>query len=380
MVPNPSDRTDATVGPDEICYDAFDALDQGFCTIEVLFDDGASAGATDYRFLRVNGAFEQQTGLNAAIGHRMRDLAPAHEDHWFEIYGRIATTGTPERFERQAAALNRWFEVYAFRVGEPNLHHVAVLFRDITDRKYADAALQTARREADRSNRAKDQFVVMLAHELRTPLAPMLTALQVLRLRGIHMREHDILERQVANINRMVDDLTDVSRVSRGIVELRRQPIELCQIVLSSIELAGPSLERHFVDVQIPPAGFAVNVDRARMAQVFANLLTNAAKYSDGGSRIRVTVERDAGVVRAIVNDEGIGLAADELEQVFEPFVQQPQGRERAAGGLGLGLAIVRSLVVAHGGTVHAQSGGANQGCKFVVELPTVSDSSPSPS
>ena len=137
MVPNPSDRTDATVGPDEICYDAFDALDQGFCTIEVLFDDGASAGATDYRFLRVNGAFEQQTGLNAAIGHRMRDLAPAHEDHWFEIYGRIATTGTPERFERQAAALNRWFEVYAFRVGEPNLHHVAVIFRDITDRKYS---------------------------------------------------------------------------------------------------------------------------------------------------------------------------------------------------------------------------------------------------
>ena len=257
--------------------------------------------------------------------------------------------------------------MYAFRVDEPQLHHVAILFRDITDRKRAEVGLRAARHEADRANRAKDEFVAMLAHELRTPLAPMLTALQLLRLRGSSTREQDVLERQVAHLNRMVDDLLDVSRDSRGKLQLHREPAELWQVVLSAIELAGPRLEQHFVDVQVPREGLGVNVDRGRMAQVFANLLSNAAKYSDVGSRILVTGSRQSDIVRITVKDEGIGLAPEVLDQVFEPFVQQPQGRERAAGGLG--LAIVRSLVAARGGTVRAESAGANRGSEFVVEL-----------
>ena len=355
-------------GVDEKCYDVFNALDQGFCTILVLFQpDGVAA---DYEFLQVNDAFEHQTGLRGATGRRMRDLAPAHEEHWFRIYGEVARTGVAVRFEQEAAALNRWFEVYAFRVGDANLRQVAILFRDITDRKRADLALRAARERAELDNQEKDEFLAMLAHELRTPLAPMLTALQLLRLRGAHLREHDILERQVNHLNRMVDDLLDVSRISRGKVELRRERAQLSQVIVSAIELAGPRLEQHFVDVQLPREGIEVDVDPARMAQVFANLLANAAKYSDAGSRILVTASREPASVRVIIKDQGIGLASDMLEPIFEPFVQEPQGRERAAGGLGLGLAIVRNLVAAHGGTVRAESTGAGQGSAFIVELP----------
>jgi len=368
MNANPAERRAQTAGLDPNCYEIFNALDQGFCTIEMLFDAGGVP--KDYRFLQVNDAFEQQTGLRDATGRWMRELAPAHEEHWFRIYGAIASTGTPERFEQEAAALNRWFDVYAFRVDEPQLHHVAILFRDITDRKRAEVALRAARHEADRANRAKDEFVAMLAHELRTPLAPMLTALQLLRLRGSSTREQDVLERQVAHLNRLVEDLLDVSRDSRGKLQLDLEPAELWQVVLGAIELAGPRLEQHFVDVQVPREGLGVNVDRGRMAQVFANLLSNAAKYSDVGSRILVTGSRESDIVRITIKDEGIGLAPEVLNQVFEPFVQQPQGRERAAGGLGLGLAIVRSLVAGHGGTVRAESAGANRGSEFIVELP----------
>ena len=198
----------------------------------------------------------------------------------------------------------------------------------------------------------------------------MLTALQLLRLRGSSTREQEVLERQVAHLNRLVEDLLDVSRVSQGKVELHLEPAELSQVVLGAIELAGAHVERHFVDVQLPREGLGVHVNRGRMTQVFANLLSNAAKYSDAGSRILVTGRRESTVVRITVKDEGIGLAPAALDQVFEPFVQQPEGRERAAGGLGLGLAIVRSLVAGHGGTVRAESAGANRGSEFIVELP----------
>jgi len=361
-----------TLYTEEYCRELFHAFDQGFCTIEVLFDENAKA--IDYRFLELNAAFEQQTGLHDAVGRRMRDLAPAHEEHWFRIYGGVAVSGKAVRFEQEAAALGRWYDVYAFRVGEPGLHRVAILFSDITARKRAELGLQVARGEAERASRAKDEFLAMLGHELRNPLAPMLTALQLMRLRGQHSSEQDVLERQVKHLARMVDDLLDVSRITRGKIELKRQPTEIRDIVLSAMELAGPLLEQRqdLVDVQVPQRGAGIHADRGRMAQVVANLLTNAAKYSEIGSRIAVRGQRDRDVVRISVTDEGIGLPADMLETVFEPFVQQSQSLERAAGGLGLGLAIVRNIVTAHGGTVRAESGGLGQGARFIIELPAI--------
>ena len=142
-----------------------DALDHGFCVIEVLFDDGGAA--IDYRFLTTNGAFERETGLHDATGRRMRQLAPDHEEHWFQIYGEVAMSGVPRRFEAEAAALERYYNVFAFRVSDAELRRVAVLFSDITARRSAEHALEQARQDEQRANRAKDEFLAMLGHELR---------------------------------------------------------------------------------------------------------------------------------------------------------------------------------------------------------------------
>jgi signal transduction histidine kinase/ActR/RegA family two-component response regulator len=357
---------------DEHYRQLFEALDQGFCTIEVLFDK--SGAPNDYRFMDVNAAFEQQTGLHDAVGRRMRELAPGHETHWFQIYGDVAITGEPVRFEQEAAALNRWYDVYAFRIGRPELRRVAILFRDITARKAAEWSAEAARRETDIANRTKDEFLAMLGHELRNPLAPMLTALQLMRLRGLHSVEQDILERQVRHLAGMVDDLLDVARIARGQIELKRAPVELCQVVLSAMEMAGPLLEQrqHLVDVQVPQHGAGINVDRARMAQVVSNLLTNAAKYSETGSRIAVTGGRHGNTVTVTVTDEGIGLEPEMIASIFDPFFQQKQAIDRAGGGLGLGLAIVRNIVAAHGGIVTAESAGHQRGTSFTLELAAV--------
>jgi signal transduction histidine kinase len=354
----------------EYCRELFDAFDQGFCTIELVFDEAGTP--VDYRFIEVNAAFEEQTGLRDSVGRRMRDLAPAHEQHWFDLYGAVAMTGTPIRFQQQAAALHRWYDVYAFRVGDPELRRVAILFADITAKREAEAAVQEARAEAERANRAKDEFLAMLGHELRNPLAPMLTALQLMRLRGRHSHEQDVLERQVTHLRRMVDDLLDVSRITSGKLDLQRQPVELSEVVITAMELAGPLLEerRSLVNVHVPQHGAVIDADRGRMAQVLANLLTNAAKYSEPGSRIVIRGARDGDVVRFSVRDEGVGLTAGMIDAVFEPFVQQPQTTLRAPGGLGLGLAIVRNIVRAHGGTVRAASDGPNRGAEFTIELP----------
>ena len=214
----------------------------------------------------------------------------------------------------------------------------------------------------------------MLGHELRNPLAPMVTALQLLRLRGAESPEQEILERQVRHLTRMVDDLLDVSRITSGKVELHREPIELGEVVLAAMELVRPLLEqrRHHVELRVARSGAGIDVDRGRMAQVLSYLLTNAAKYSEPGSRIVVSGGRSGGIVRVGVKDEGIGLAPELLDALFEPFVQQPQALERAAGGLGLGLAIVKNLVTAHGGTVRADSAGRDRGSEFIIELPAV--------
>ena len=232
----------------------------------------------------------------------------------------------------------------------------------------------TLRREADAANRAKDQFLAMLSHELRNPLSPMLTALELMRLRGYQSREQDILERQVGHLTRLVDDLLDISRITQGKIELRKQPIELAEVMAKAIEISSPLFEqrRHHLDVRVPRRGLGLNVDPDRMAQVISNLLTNAAKYSEKGSQIIVAATREGDRVQIRVRDEGVGIAPEIIDRVFDLFVQEPQTLDRSKGGLGLGLTIVRSLVALHGGTVRANSEGIGKGSEFVVELPAV--------
>jgi signal transduction histidine kinase len=229
-----------------------------------------------------------------------------------------------------------------------------------------------ARRAAESANRAKDDFLAMLGHELRNPLAPITTALQLMRLRGPRPREQEILERQVGHLTRLVDDLLDVSRITRGRIELRKQVVEVGDVVARAIEVASPMLEqrRHRLDVSVPQKGLRVDVDPDRFAQIISNLLTNASKYSDPGSRIGVQANHIADRVQITVTDEGVGIASEMLDSVFALFFQQPQTLDRSRGGLGLGLAIVRSLVTMHGGTVSAKSDGAGKGSRFTIEVP----------
>jgi PAS domain S-box-containing protein len=227
---------------------------------------------------------------------------------------------------------------------------------------------------AEAANRAKDEFMAMLGHELRNPLAPILTALHLIKQRGdtSSERERTVIERQVNHLTRLVDDLLDVSRIASGKVELKREIIELAVIVARSIELASPVLEQrvHTLTLEVPPSGLAVEGDAARLTQVVANLLTNAGKYTPAGGRITVSAAADGDHVVLRVKDTGVGMSPEVVPTVFDLFVQGRQSIDRAQGGLGLGLTIVRSLVERHGGTVSAHSEGRDKGSELVVRLP----------
>jgi signal transduction histidine kinase len=236
------------------------------------------------------------------------------------------------------------------------------------------SALASAREAAEVASRVKDEFLAVLGHELRNPLAPISTALEVMRLRGLQTREQEVIARQVGYLTRLVDDLLDVSRITRGMIELQRRPTELAPIVARAMELASPLLEQRHqqVELEVADRGLAIDADPDRLTQVVTNLVANAAKYSDPGSRIRVCARRDGGEVELAVRDQGIGMARDMLERVFEPFVQEAQTLDRSRGGLGLGLTIVKSLVERHGGRVLATSDGPGRGSVFVVRLPAL--------
>lgn len=227
---------------------------------------------------------------------------------------------------------------------------------------------------AESANRAKDEFLAMLGHELRNPLAPILTALQLMRLQqdAAFERERTVIERQVKHMTRLVDDLLDVSRIARAKVILERERVELREVVNRALELASPLLEKHGhrVSVEVPPLGLPIEGDLARLTQVVSNLLTNAAKYTPSSGCISLRGSLEGQEVVLSVRDDGMGMSADVLPHVFDLFVQGQQTVERALGGLGLGLTIVRSLVEQHGGTVTAHSAGPDRGSEFVVRLP----------
>ena len=241
--------------------------------------------------------------------------------------------------------------------------------RDITDQKRVLRALEEASRQ-------KDQFLAMLAHELRNPLAPIRNALQLLRLvdRASEPAEQAlaIMDRQLDHLVRLVDDLMEVSRITRGKIGIRKEPVDLGSIVLSAVETSRPALEdsRHQFTLSLPAEPVVVHADFVRIAQVVANLLNNAAKYTDAGGRISLVAERDGGEAVIRVRDNGIGIAPEMMPKLFEMFAQAEESVGRSRGGLGIGLALSRSLVELHGGRIQARSAGRGQGSEFIVRLP----------
>ncbi len=245
-----------------------------------------------------------------------------------------------------------------------------------SDRLHDSARLeeQAFRRVAESTGHARDEFLGLLSHELRNPLAPILAALELMKRRGdgSFAHERSVIERQVKHVVRLVDDLLDVSRLTRDTVRLEKRAVGIGAVIADAIEMASPLVEQrqHRLVVDITPSGLTLDVDPARLAQVFSNLLTNAAKFTDPGGTITISAgaEEDAMVVR--VKDTGIGIAPALLPRAFDAFAQGAQASDRALGGLGLGLTIVKSLVALHGGQVEAHSAGLGTGCEFVVRLP----------
>ena len=252
----------------------------------------------------------------------------------------------------------------------------AALEAESKQRGILEAALRSKIDELAEVDRRKDEFLAMLGHELRNPLAPVTTALQIMRIHenepGRVARSREIVERQIEHMTRLIDDLLDVSRITRGKIELREQPLLLSSVIERAVESARPLIDErgHRVALDLPAEPVTFLADPARLAQVFANLLNNAAKYTDVGGRIwlRARVERNEIVVG--VKDDGPGLTKELRKHAFDLFMQGPQTRARARGGLGIGLTLVRRLVELHGGTVEALSEGPGKGTEFVVRLP----------
>jgi signal transduction histidine kinase/ActR/RegA family two-component response regulator len=241
---------------------------------------------------------------------------------------------------------------------------------DVTARKRAEEGL----READRR---KNEFLATLAHELRNPLAPIRNALQIIRLssdRDAREQARTLIERQLGQMVRLVDDLMDVSRISRGKVELRKEQVELAKVVQQAVETSRPLIEAmgHDLTLDMPPMPIVVNGDLTRLAQAFANLLNNAAKYTERGGRITLRVEQQGSDAVVSVRDTGVGIPAHMLPKVFEMFTQVHHSLERSQGGLGIGLSLVKGMVEMHGGGIEARSAGHGKGSEFVVHLPVV--------
>jgi len=484
----------------------FNSIDEGFCVVEIIFDQ--TNQAVDYRFVEVNAIFEKQTGLRDATGKYMREMVPDLEDKWLDRYCDVSLTGNSIRFTDEAKPMGRWFDVFAFRLGDPTQRRVAILFTDITLQRQADEELKQARSRlestlaaaeigtweydamsnivhADRNlqrmfgftaqqaegvpiedyfaiihpddrgrvmhqitdalhqgeafecdyrllagdairyvvargrverdssgqpirlpcvvvnitdrrlteqkleqvaanlceaDRRKDEFLATLSHELRNPLSPIKIAVQLMQMATddpVQLRElSGLIDRQVNQMVRLIDDLMDVSRISRGKLTLQTRTCDLREVVANALEAAEPFINAsgqtlHLIE---PSHAMLVNGDPVRLTQVLVNLLNNAAKYTPAAGEIWLTLKQDAGDAILSVRDNGAGLLESQLVQIFEMFEQIDVSKERGQAGLGIGLSLVKTLVELHRGTVTATSEGPGHGCDFQVRLPLSPD------
>ena len=475
----------------------FESIDVGFCIGEIILDDGGKA--IDYRFLVTNPAFETHTGLVDARGKTIREIVPDIEDRWIELCARVAMTGEQKRFVDHARAIDRWFEVDAFRTGKPEQRRVAMLLSDVSERKRAEQALRESERrfrimadsapaliwvsdtsgactyfnrqwleftgrplEAElgdgwmesvhpddrqrteqaydaasairgpvrtefrlrrhdgayrwlveegvprhlpdgqfagyvgvciditqrmqwekalrETDRRKDEFLSTLSHELRNPLAAVSTATNVLRnSRDDADRVGEmaaIIERQSAQLVRLIDDLLDVSRISRGKVKLERRHVDAADVVRQVIVDCGSVCEQKGLELvaHLPERPVLVDADPVRVAQVVNNLLDNACKFTPSGGRVSVSVGQEGGEAVIDVADTGIGMSREQLPRIFEMFAQVEDAPGDRTGGLGIGLSLAKSIMELHGGTIEAHSEGTDRGSIFTLRL-RVSDS-----
>ena len=335
----------------------------------------------DHRVLYANGSLVDMWGVGDPVGKTFSEIG--YEPWHAEMHGReidtVRATKLPIRGEVPYSGTNGrkiydYIFVPVFGV-DGEVEAVAGTTRDVTDRKAMEEELRD-------SDRRKDDFIALLAHELRNPLAPIRNGLQVLRLaEGDPTMLADarrMMDRQLSHMVRLIDDLLDISRINRNKMELRRSRVALADVLSSAVETAQPQIdyEEHELSLTMPAVPVYLDADLTRLAQVFSNLLTNSAKYTPRGGRIWLSASRHAGHVEVSVQDNGIGIPSASLVRIFDMFSQVDRTFERSSGGLGIGLALVKGLVEMHGGSVTAASEGEGRGSTFTVMLPALTEHS----
>jgi len=331
-----------------------------------------SARITDFRFVFLNTAAANVMRVRSDeyVGRKVTDVLPrAWDDRArFDLYVEALERNEVRQIERQSVvdANTNWYHI----VASPLDGDLAVWFADVTVRKVQE-------RELVEADRRKDEFLATLAHELRNPLAPIRQAATILRNENAGDAQKrwssNVIERQVQHMSVLLDDLLDVSRITHGTLQLRKQHSDLQSILGAAVETARPLIdERHHHLALEVPEGLQVNADPLRLAQVLSNMLTNAAKYTAPNGSIRVKAWQHDGTLSVSVADTGIGIEPEELPKVFGMFAQVRSAQEHAAGGLGIGLALAKGIVELHGGRIEAVSAGAGKGSCFTVHLPNI--------
>ena len=329
----------------------------------------------NWRYTHVNDAVLIALGKTREelIGQCVWELFPDRIGNQFyrEVHAAFAEQKVI-RSENYYEPFDKWFEYHIY----PNKDGVTVYTSDITWRKKMEQELQRRSDELSLTNKRKDEFLAMLGHELRNPLAPLSNALQLLRLaqgdKGAFERTREIMERQVQQMARLIDDLLDVGRITRGRLELRKEPLDLLEPLQRAVEGSMPLIEAmgHKLEVSAPEGPIPVLAEASRLAQIFTNLLNNAARYTPPGGHIWLGVKKSDHLVEVSVRDDGRGMSPENISEVFEMFVQLDREAHEAKQGLGLGLTLVKRLAELHGGKVEANSPGLGKGSEFVVTLP----------
>ncbi len=351
----------------------FNSMDEGYCIIEMIFDEHHNP--VDWLFLEVNPAFEKHTGLQGATGKRMLELVPDQAAFNIDIYASVALTGEPVRFQSESKALGRWFDIYAFRIGEPQSRKVAVIFNNINERKQFELNLKEAIAVADKANSAKTDFISSMSHELRTPLNAILGFAQLLEsgspppAPSQKQRIDQILKGGWYLLD-LINEILDLALIESGKMPMSQEPVSLIEVMLECQVMIEPQAQKRGIGLTISRLevpGF-VNADRTRLKQVLINLLSNAIKYNKPGGTVTVEyTQRMPDLIRVSVRDTGAGLSAEQLAQLFQPFNRL--GMENSAEeGTGIGLMMTKRLVELMGGVIGADS-VPGIGSVFWIEL-----------
>ena len=347
--------------------------------------DGVMLLDASGKVVQANRTLERILGLpwTEVVSRELSEIWAGQSHPEGSLFARMLASGTRESGDLSLGDCWLHVAVDPLRDNKGSIKGALCLVSDITNRKRMEMQLLRQAEKLTEASQRKDEFLAMLAHELRNPLAPLANSLEIIRVqvKGNTVVEEslDVARRQIQHMSRLLEDLFDVSRITRGCVELRKHPVDLNLVVKHAVEATIPMMEgaRHKLTIHLPNESLWVEGDSTRLEQIGSNLLNNAAKYTEPGGQITIALGREADHAVLSVHDTGIGISPELQKHIFDIFVQADRSLDRAHGGLGIGLTLVRSLVELHGGTVSVSSPGPGQGSVFGVRLPIIKGRSP---